>query len=57
VLEWEEDGDKIFVRRGGRFSSQDIHDAIFEAQKPEPRSLDESKESIRTYVRKLYARG
>jgi antitoxin PrlF len=56
ILEWEEDGDKIFVRRAGRFTSKDIRDAIFGAQKPEPRSLDDLKESIRSYARKRYAR-
>jgi AbrB family looped-hinge helix DNA binding protein len=25
ILEWEEDGDKIVVRRAGRFNSEDIH--------------------------------
>jgi AbrB family looped-hinge helix DNA binding protein len=57
ILEWEQDGDKIFVRRSGRFTSKDIRDAIFGERKPAPRSLDELKESIRSYARKRYARG
>jgi AbrB family looped-hinge helix DNA binding protein len=57
VLEWEEDGGKIFVRRAGRFSSKDIHDAIFGGQKPEPRTLEELKAGIGAYARKRYARG
>jgi AbrB family looped-hinge helix DNA binding protein len=57
VLEWEEDGDRIVVRRAVRFSSQDIHQAVFGPRQPEARSLDELKEGIRRYARKRYARG
>jgi len=34
VLEWEEEGEKIVVRRAGTFTSEDIHRAIFGARKP-----------------------
>jgi antitoxin PrlF len=57
VLEWEEDGGKILVRRAGRFTSEDIHRALFGARKPQTRSLDELKDGIRRYARKRYARG
>jgi AbrB family looped-hinge helix DNA binding protein len=56
VLEWEEDGDRIVVRRAGRFSSDDIHRALFGAKKPEPRSLADLKDGVRRYARKRYAR-
>jgi antitoxin PrlF len=56
VLEWEEEGDRIVVRRAGRFSSKDIHRALFGSKEPEPKSLDELKEGIRRYARKRYAR-
>ena len=29
VLEWEEDGNRIVVRRAGRFNSEDIHRMLF----------------------------
>ena len=57
VVEWEEAGDKVLVRRAGRFSSVDIHKAIFGARAPGKRSLDELKEGIRRHIRKRYARG
>ena len=56
VLEWEEDGEQIVVRRVGRFNSQDIHRMLFGAQTPERRSVDEMREGIRRYTRKRYAR-
>ncbi len=56
VLEWEEEGDKMVVRRAGRFSSEDIHRALFGAKPPKARSLDELKEGIGQYVRKRHAR-
>jgi AbrB family looped-hinge helix DNA binding protein len=56
VLEWEEAGDKVLVRRAGTFNSEDIHKAIFGARIPAERSLDELKEGIRRHVRTRYAR-
>jgi antitoxin PrlF len=57
VLEWEEDGDKVFIHRAGRFNSEDIHRAIFGAHTPVKRSLDELKAGIRLHVRTRHARG
>jgi antitoxin PrlF len=57
VLEWEEAGDKVLIRRAGTFSSEDIHRSIFGTGTPEKRSLDELKEGIRRHVRSRYARG
>jgi len=56
ILEWDEDGDKIVVRRAGKYSSEDIHNAIFKGRKPKRRSLKELKEGIADYVRDRYAR-
>jgi AbrB family looped-hinge helix DNA binding protein len=43
ILEWEEEGEKVVVRRLGRFSSEDIHRALFPGQTPKSRTLDEMK--------------
>jgi antitoxin PrlF len=55
VLEWEEDGNQIVVRRAGRFSSEDIHRALFGAHPPERRTPAEMREGIRRYMRTRYA--
>lgn len=57
ILEWEQDGDKMVVRRVGRYSSEDIHRALFGACPPKTRSLDELRDGIRRYARRRYARG
>jgi AbrB family looped-hinge helix DNA binding protein len=57
VLEWDEEGSNIVVRRAGRFSSEDIHGVLFGVKTPATRSPNEMKEGIRRYVRKRYARG
>jgi AbrB family looped-hinge helix DNA binding protein len=57
VLEWEEEGNKMVVRRAGRFSSEDIHRALFGMRPPKPRSIDELKEGIGQHLRKRHARG
>lgn len=57
VLEWDEEGSDIVVRRAGRFSSEDIHGVLFGGKTPVTRSPAEMKEGVRRYVRKRYARG
>ena len=57
ILEWEEEGDRIVVRRAGRFSSEDIHRALFGARTPQTRSVEQLREGIRQYARRRYARG
>jgi len=56
VLEWDEDGERIVVRRAGRYSSEEIHRQLF-VEAPKPRSLAELKEGIRRHMRKRHARG
>ncbi|MGA2182801.1 MAG: AbrB/MazE/SpoVT family DNA-binding domain-containing protein [Bryobacteraceae bacterium] len=56
ILEWEEDGEKIVVRRSARVSTEDIHRAVFPEGPPGPRTLNQMTEGIREYVRKRYAR-
>lgn len=56
VLEWNEEGEKIVVRRSVRYSSEDIHRALFPQQTPRPRTLDELKQGIRQRMRERHAR-
>ncbi|MEX2262433.1 MAG: AbrB/MazE/SpoVT family DNA-binding domain-containing protein [Bryobacteraceae bacterium] len=56
ILEWDEEGDKIVVRRSAQFSSEDIHRALFPRQAPKSRTVEEMKEGIRRRVRERYAR-
>jgi AbrB family looped-hinge helix DNA binding protein len=56
ILEWDEDGDNIVVRRSARFSSEDIRRVLFPKGAPQTRSVEQMKEGIRQYVRGRYAR-
>ncbi len=56
ILEWDEDGDKIVVRRSARFSSEDIHRALFPERPPKSRTVGEMKEGIRRHARERHAR-
>jgi antitoxin PrlF len=51
VLEWSDEEGKVVVRRVGRFSSEDVHRALFSKRTPKPRSLDELKASIRRHMK------
>lgn len=58
VLEWDEDNGRIVVRRLGRYSSEQVHAAVFGAAKPiRPKTLNELKEGLRRAVRKRHASG
>lgn len=55
VLEWEESGGEIVVRRAGRFTSEEVHRKIF-ADTPPKKELADLKEGIRDRMRKRYAK-
>jgi antitoxin PrlF len=55
TLEWREEGEKIVVRRVGRFTSTDVHEAIFSIP-PEPRTLAQLKAGLEDYVKRRRAR-
>src|SRR5947209_3806115 len=55
VLEWEEHGDEVVVRRAGRYTSEDLHRSLFPTP-PKPLTLEEMKEGIEEYVKSRHAR-
>ena len=56
VLEWDEENGQVVVRRAGRYSSEDIHQALFR-RPPKPKSLDELKAGIAKNIKARRARG
>ncbi|MGH9313156.1 MAG: AbrB/MazE/SpoVT family DNA-binding domain-containing protein [Vicinamibacterales bacterium] len=56
VLEWDEDGEKIVVRRVGRYTSEDVHRAVFPRGAPTTRRLADMKEGVRRHMRRRHAR-
>jgi AbrB family looped-hinge helix DNA binding protein len=55
MIEWQEEGDRIVVRRAGRYTSTELHAALF-AKAPKPRTLQELKAGLRTYAKRRHAR-
>lgn len=55
VIEWDAEGETVIVRRAGRFSSEEIHDALFPAP-PSGAGTKNVKDGIRSYMRKRHAR-
>jgi antitoxin PrlF len=56
ILEWDAEGETIIVRRARRYTSTDIHKALFPGGPPPPHSLEELKEGIRSYMKERHAR-
>jgi antitoxin PrlF len=55
VLEWDEEGDNVIVRKAGRYSFEDIRRALF-AKRPRPRTDEELKQAIGRHIREKHAR-
>ena len=56
VLEWDEQGETIVVRKAGRYTSEDVHRAVFPQGPTTPRTLDQLKAGLRRHVRRRHAR-
>jgi antitoxin PrlF len=55
ILEWDGQGDQVIVRRAGRFSSADVHKALFGGEKTKAPAPG-VKDAVRTYIRRKHAR-
>ena len=55
VLEWDVEGEDILVRPVGRYTPEEMHQALF-ATPPRRRSLKELKRGIRNYIQEQHAR-
>jgi AbrB family looped-hinge helix DNA binding protein len=56
VVEWNAEGDRVFIRRVGKYTWEDIHKALFPKGPPPRRSIEEMDEGIREYIRRKHAR-
>lgn len=55
IVEWDTEGDTIIVRRGGRYTFEDLHQALF-PDAPQAHPLEDLKEGIQRHVRARHAR-
>ena len=55
TVEWRERGDEVMVRRASKYSSLDIHEAVF-GSPPARRSIEDMDEGIRSRMRRTHAR-
>ena len=55
VLEWDDEGDRVVVRRAGRYSSEDVYRSLFSVP-PKPKTLGELKDGIRRHIKSRRAR-
>ena len=54
VLEWDDDGERVVVRRVGRYSSEDVHRSLFPTP-PRPKTLTDLKEGVRRDIKRRRA--
>jgi AbrB family looped-hinge helix DNA binding protein len=55
VLEWDEEGDRVIVRKAGRYSSEDIHRLLF-SMTPKRQTAEAMENGIREDIKKRHAR-
>ena len=54
VLEWDDDGERVVVRRAGRYTSEEVHRFLFPSP-PKPKTLRELKEGVRQHIKRRRA--
>ena len=54
VLEWDDEDGRVVVRKAGRYTSEDIHRAVF-PRAPKPRTVAEMNEGIRRHIKRRHA--
>jgi antitoxin PrlF len=57
TLEWKVEGDRAVVRRAGKYTSAEVHAALFRKKPAAPKTLAELKEGVKSAVKKRHARG
>jgi AbrB family looped-hinge helix DNA binding protein len=55
VLEWDEQAGQVVVRRAGRYSSEEVHSALFPVAH-DSKAPKDPKEAIRRYIHRKHAR-
>lgn len=55
VLEWDAEGERVFVRKAGKYSFEDMHRELF-AKPPKKRTLEDLKKAIEQHAREKHAR-
>ena len=56
IIEWDDKNGEVVVRRAGKFSSADLHEAAFPEGAPKAVSAKDVKTGIAKYMRKKHAR-
>ena len=56
VLEWTEIAGQVVVRRAGRYTSEEVHRALFPKAPPKPRTVAEMKAGIGRQIKARHAR-
>ena len=55
LIEWDDEGGNVVVRRVGRYTSEEIYHALFSTP-PRPRAFRELKDGIRREIKRRRAR-
>ena len=56
VLEWDEKGGEVVVRKAGRYTSAQVHEVLFEGA-PVAKTNVDVKAAIRAHIRRRHAGG
>ena len=55
VIEWEQEGDKLVVRKAAKHSLEDLHRAVFPKGPPRRKSTKALRDGIAAHIRKKHA--
>lgn len=56
VLEWDQKNDEVIVRKAGRHTLAEVHEALFPEGSPKRKASAGVKEGMKKYIRQKHAR-
>jgi AbrB family looped-hinge helix DNA binding protein len=57
VIEWDERNNEVIVRRAGKHTSEDVHEALFSGESQKQKKPPSVRNGIKKYIQKKHARG
>ena len=56
VIEWNQEGDRVVVRKAAKYTMKDLHRALFPKGPPRRKSEKALRDGISAHIRKKHAR-
>lgn len=56
IIEWEQEGEKLVVRRANKHTLEELHSVLFPEGPPARRTDEELRQGVRRHIKRKHAR-